>query len=188
MSGIVKMIADISKKTNLLALNASIEAARAGEEGRGFTIVSDEISRLAEESARSARKIGELTTGSKTEIERSIFKTRTGVELLSHIISEIVELNRLTQGITQTLKTQRETELKLGEKIRTVNSSSKEILEYVTEQKHASNEIAGSIYNANRFLQDNLQLAELLKAKIEEVHSFAENLKVGVEKFKEEHL
>jgi methyl-accepting chemotaxis protein len=66
---ILATISKISDSTNLLSLNASIEAARAGEHGRGFSIVAEEINRLAEQSGTAVKNIGSIVRAGKTETD-----------------------------------------------------------------------------------------------------------------------
>ena len=60
IGGIAETISGIAEQTNLFALNAAIEAARAGDSGKGFSVVAEEVRRLAEDSERAASNIGAL--------------------------------------------------------------------------------------------------------------------------------
>ncbi len=69
---VVEFINGITEQINLLSLNAAIEAARAGEAGRGFTVVANEVKKLAELSQESTLKISKLITEIQSDIKKSV--------------------------------------------------------------------------------------------------------------------
>lgn len=85
ISLIAESIASIARQTNLLALNAAIEAARAGESGRGFSVVAEEIRKLAEQS-------NEYVTGIQSVIENVVLAF-TNLSLNAQDIIEFIEKN-----------------------------------------------------------------------------------------------
>ena len=84
------LITEIADETNLLSLNASIEAARAGEQGRGFAVVAAQISKLAEQSNESARKIEEIITSLIADSTKS-------VETMNHVRDIMTRQNENVQ-------------------------------------------------------------------------------------------
>ena len=78
ISSISDLVTDIANETNMLALNAAVEAARAGEQGKGFTVVADEIRKLAEQSKGSAEKINGLVNDIQAAINSTIMVTDQG--------------------------------------------------------------------------------------------------------------
>ena len=80
---IAKTITAISKKTNLLALNASIEAARAGQEGKGFSVVAQEIKKLADSTETEASKISNIVNNNIKNVdnlEKSTIKNKNNIK------------------------------------------------------------------------------------------------------------
>ncbi|MHB8130009.1 MAG: methyl-accepting chemotaxis protein [Mobilitalea sp.] len=72
ISKIIETINNIAQQTNLLSLNASIEAARAGEYGRGFTVVAEEIRRLADQSLKSVKEIEGLIKEIQMQTKKTV--------------------------------------------------------------------------------------------------------------------
>ncbi len=122
ISEIVELISDITEQTNILALNAAIQAASAGEAGRGFTVVAEEVQRLAERSGEATKQIGAIVKTIQTDTHDAVAameKSTQGVvegaklsdaagQALSEIGSVSQELAGLIQRISQTTQAQTE--------------------------------------------------------------------------------
>ncbi len=105
---IVQLISDITEQTNVLALNAAIQAASAGEAGRGFTVVAEEVQRLAERSGEATKHIAAIVKS----IQRD---TQDAVEAME----------RSTRGVVDGTKTADEA----GEALREIENISNRLAE-----------------------------------------------------------
>lgn len=95
-------IIQIADQTNLLALNASIEAARTGEAGKGFAVVADEITKLAEDSMKTASQIKDISNTVITAVSELAEESGNVVEFMREktvgSYTQLVEVGRKYQG------------------------------------------------------------------------------------------
>lgn len=99
IAGFAGVIAGISNKTNMLALNASIEAARAGEHGRGFAVVAKQVGDLAAQSAKSSKEIKETIQS----VQASTNEMSTSLNELVSVVEEQNKVNTDTNQLFQKL-------------------------------------------------------------------------------------
>lgn len=104
---ITVLMTEIASQINLLSLNAAIEAARAGEYGRGFSVVADEIRKLADQSSVSAKGIAktvaDILDGSRLStlaMDRVMLEVESGAELVSDAGQAFREIVRLTEQVS----------------------------------------------------------------------------------------
>lgn len=105
---ITELISDITEQTNVLALNAAIQAASAGEAGRGFSVVAEEVQRLAERSADAARQIATLIKAIQNDtqdaigaMERSAQGVVAGAKLSDNAGAALSEIDRVSRRMAE---------------------------------------------------------------------------------------
>ena len=105
---ITELISDITEQTNVLALNAAIQAASAGEAGRGFSVVAEEVQRLAERSGEATRQIATLVRTIQTEtqdtvaaMERATLGVVEGARLSDSAGAALAEIHSVSRRLAQ---------------------------------------------------------------------------------------
>ncbi len=129
---IVELISDITEQTNVLALNAAIQAAAAGEAGRGFSVVAEEVQRLAERSSQATRRIGAIVKTIQSDTQdainamevstRGVVDGATLSDVAGHSLHDIesvsAELAQLIQSISDATRNQAETASRIADNMR----------------------------------------------------------------------
>ncbi|MBE9609209.1 type IV pili methyl-accepting chemotaxis transducer N-terminal domain-containing protein [Chitinilyticum litopenaei] len=108
---IVELISDITEQTNVLALNAAIQAAAAGEAGRGFSVVAEEVQRLAERSAEATKQIGAIVKTIQTDthdavaaMELSTQGVVEGAKLSDAAGTALTEIGRVSKELARLIE------------------------------------------------------------------------------------
>src|SRR3954447_8648709 len=167
---IVQLISDITEQTNVLALNAAIQAASAGEAGRGFTVVAEEVQRLAERSAEATKHISAIVKS----IQRD---TQDAVEAME----------RSTQGVVQGTKTADEADQALRE-IGQVSNRLAELIGSISnatqQQAESATKVAANMRSILAITQQTSEGTKQTAASAAKLTALADGLRNSVSGFK----
>ncbi|MBL0920350.1 MAG: type IV pili methyl-accepting chemotaxis transducer N-terminal domain-containing protein [Hydrogenophaga sp.] len=167
---ITELISDITEQTNVLALNAAIQAASAGEAGRGFSVVAEEVQRLAERSADATRQIAALVKAIQTD-------TQDAVAAMERSTQGVVEGAKLSDNAGTALSEIDRVSRRLADLIEQISSAA-------SREAESANEVAGNIQHIFAVTEQTGEGTRSTAQQVRELSAMAEELRQSVARFK----
>jgi twitching motility protein PilJ len=167
---ITELISDITEQTNVLALNAAIQAASAGEAGRGFSVVAEEVQRLAERSGDATRQIAALVKTIQTDTQDAVGA-----------------MERSTQGVVEGTRLSDAAGAALGDIDRVSRQLAELIAQISTQALHeaeSANVVAANIQHIFAVTEQTGEGTRSTAQMVRELSRTAEELKQSVARFK----
>jgi twitching motility protein PilJ len=167
---ITELISDITEQTNVLALNAAIQAASAGEAGRGFSVVAEEVQRLAERSAEATKQISALVKAIQTDtqdavaaMERSTQGVVEGAKLSDNAGAALVQIDSVSRRLAELIE---------------------EISQSASREAESASEVAGNIQHIFAVTEQTGEGTRSTVQQVRDLSKIAEELRQSVSRFK----
>jgi len=181
---ITDVITSIADQTNLLSLNASIEAARAGNSGRGFAVVAQEVKKLADQSAQSAKEITKLIKKIQLKTNQAIEAMQTGtkealqgMQVMEHADKSFQKVLAAVENVTKQIED-------VSRSAEEISQSTNQVVEAVTKISQTTEQVAENAQNIAAATEEQTASVEQVAGATQSLSGMADSLREQVSKFK----
>lgn len=150
--GITNLLTDLAAQTNMLALNASVEAAHSGEEGKGFSVIANEIRKLADDSRSSAQKISYLIADIQRSASTTLKSTESGTRAVDLISSAINEISINVQQISLNAREQASGIAQIMTAMKEINDGIQQTASHIRQTRQGTDQLHETAQKLNRLV------------------------------------
>lgn len=174
--GIVHVITGISNQTNILALNASIEAARAGEHGAGFSVVAEQIQRLAEQTKSAVESIGKIIHGVVERTGEAVVAMDQSSQLTQNGLEQIRGMEESSQIIASANQNMVAEIVKMSEITKHVYSNGQQVSENMDQVQQNTTNNCSAVEQVTAATQENSASIENIADMVDRIQDIAKEL------------
>ena len=184
IANITTTISSISEQTNLLALNASIEASRAGEHGKGFSVVAEEVRKLAEQSSESTQGISNEIQQIQEQIANAVAVMKDSINYMGLSTSSMDGISNIFAGIEKEIENIKAMGLNISEIAKVLLRENKKINEAVSNTSAISEESVASTICFEEMINKQGTIFLNLKKSSEDLDELSASLSNELSKFR----
>lgn len=181
---IIKFIGNISNQTNLLSLNAAIEAARAGESGKGFSVVAENIKKLADQTSEALKSISIVIGNIQKKTEFTVNSAFNTQSIIKQQLEAVAQTDNSFKAILESMNNINSYMDKFSDSVNMILASRQKTLESINNISAVSQETAATVQEVSSTAQEQILGIQDLSNQAKLLNKMAQELNESISIFK----